>query len=74
MSSLGIGDGVVDVTDLDTPFGKASLGPLGVFGGAPAFLIWHGYYFSRLVSPTNMLLNVMYKFKSLLFGRDISRF
>jgi NADH dehydrogenase FAD-containing subunit len=53
-----------------------SKGELGgpTVSGLSAFLMWRGYYFSRQFSWANMILVPMFWFKSLVFGRDISRF
>ena len=63
--------GLVDMSHVDTPLGKISQGP--VHSGFLSFLAWHGYYFSKQYSWGNIFLNPMFKLKSMLFGRDISR-
>lgn len=72
MSSMGSYRGLVDLSHVDTPFGRAPehLATSGFFG----FLAWNGYYFSKQYSLSNMILNPMMKFKAMCFGRDISRF
>lgn len=42
--------------------------------GFLAFLLWRAAYWTKQVSWVNRMLIPMYWFKSMLFGRDISRF
>lgn len=42
--------------------------------GLLAFLLWRAAYWTKQVSLVNKLLIPMYWFKSMVFGRDISRF
>ena len=72
MSSMGSFRGLVDMSHIDTPFGKAPdhIATSDFFG----FLAWHSYYFSKQYSWSNMILNPLMKFKAMCFGRDISRF
>jgi NADH dehydrogenase len=42
--------------------------------GIIAFILWRSAYFTKQVSWTNKMLIPMYWFKTMLFGRDISRF
>jgi NADH:ubiquinone reductase (non-electrogenic) len=72
MSSMGSFRGLVDMSHIDTPFGKAPghIAHSGLFG----FLAWHSYYFSKQYSWSNMILNPLMKLKAMCFGRDISRF
>jgi len=42
--------------------------------GLSAFLLWRGAYWTMSVSYANKLLIPMYWFKTMLFGRDLSRF
>ena len=71
MSSMGAWKGLVDASHIDTPLGQVDAGTLKGFA---AFSAWNGYYLSRQYSWANMILNPMYKLKSTLFGRDVSRF
>ena len=68
MAALGFGKGVADLS-------KAQLGnPSVTITGAAAFVTWRGAYWSKQLSWSNMILVPMYWFKTLAFGRDISRF
>ena len=68
MASLGFGKGVADMT-------KAQLGnPSVTVTGAAAFVTWRGAYWSKQLSWSNMVLVPMFWFKTIFFGRDISRF
>jgi NADH dehydrogenase/NADH:ubiquinone reductase (non-electrogenic) len=68
MASLGFGKGVADLT-------KAQLGnPHVTVTGVGAFITWRGAYWSKQLSWSNMILVPMFWFKTILFGRDISRF
>lgn len=42
--------------------------------GILAFLLWRAAYWTKQVSTVNKLMIPMYWFKSMIFGRDISRF
>jgi len=42
--------------------------------GVLAFLLWRAAYWTKQVSTVNKLMIPMYWFKSMIFGRDISRF
>lgn len=42
--------------------------------GVLAFLLWRAAYWTKQVSIVNKIMIPMYWFKSMLFGRDISRF
>ena len=64
MSSAGMGGGITE-------------DPLGLpvkISGLAAFAAWRGYYLSRQFSLSNMILVPMFWLKSMVFGRDISRF
>ena len=71
MASMGLGGGVVDMRRADA-IGTSGDGP--AVSGFAAFLAWRGGYLSKQLSWTNMLLVPMFWFKSMVFGRDISRF
>ena len=80
MVSMGQFRGIVDLThvepgeDADTSLmSDATLSGAGV-SGFTAWLTWNGTYLTKQYSIKNMILNPMYKFKCMLFGRDISRF
>ena len=51
----------------------ASPGAPGITGVAAA-AVWKGAYWTKQLSWANMMLIPMYWFKTLMFGRDISRF
>ena len=77
MSQIGGNRAVVDTTN----FGEDNLPnpvkakPHTNLSGIAAFFMWRGYYWScPQVSWSNKMLIPMYWFKSLIFGRDISRF
>ena len=76
MSSVGFGDGLVDMTKIAKP--DADGKPESVRGpaitGIVAFTAWHGYYFSKQYQSINVLLNLLQSFKSRFLRRDISRF
>ena len=69
MASMGFGGGVVDMSKADVGDGK-----LPAMTGFLAMLAWRGGYLSKQLSWTNMMLVPMFWFKSMVFGRDISRF
>ena len=71
MATLGGWKGVIDfsqVGEITKPkkFGTAT--------GLLAFVVWRSAYLGRQVSLENMVFIPLYWMKSLLFGRDISRF
>ena len=66
MASMGMGGGILDL-------GKAQQGAPGITGVAAA-AVWKGAYWTKQLSWANMMLIPMYWFKTLMFGRDISRF
>jgi len=70
MASMGFGGGVVDMTKADLVGGKG----FKTMNGLIAMLAWRGGYLSKQLSLRNMLLIPLYWLKSLVFGRDISRF
>eukprot|EP00037_Helgoeca_nana_P014624 m.136617 g.136617 ORF g.136617 m.136617 type:complete len:76 (-) comp22635_c0_seq3:301-528(-) len=72
MAQLGWGKGVVDMTHVGNPHGKELA--FGTISGPLAFLMWRGGYFTRQLSWRNMVLIPMHWFKTMVFGRDISRF
>ena len=72
MSSMGSWKGLVDMSHIDAPLVGRVDGP--AFRGLAAFSAWNGYYFTKQYSWANMILYPMYKLKSVLFGRDVSRF
>ncbi|MAD24485.1 MAG: hypothetical protein CMO44_09975 [Verrucomicrobiales bacterium] len=76
MSSVGFGDGLIDMTRIATPGkdGQVSSVRGPAITGLVAFTAWHGYYFSKQYQSINMLLNVIQSFKSRFLRRDISRF
>jgi len=67
MTSGGFGKGIVDFKGSDLPLNFD-------LSGWAAYLSWKGAYASKQLSWSNMILVPMYWFKSLVFGRDISRF
>lgn len=70
MASVGEWKGVFDSPSFsadDTSHGTPVQGLL-------AFLLWRSAYWTKQVSVVNKLLIPMYWFKTMLFGRDISRF
>jgi len=68
MVSAGTGGGIADLS-------KSNLGvPRISLTGFAAFVSWRGAYLSKQLSWQNMMLIPMFWFKSLVFGRDISRF
>lgn len=71
MASMGLFGGVVDMTKADVVHTKGS-GP--TVTGFLAMLAWRGGYLSKQLSWQNMMLVPMFWFKSVVFGRDISRF
>ena len=71
MASLGLLGGVVDMRKSDAAFTDGG-GP--TMTGLAAVLAWKGGYFSKQLSWSNMMLVPMFWFKSLVFGRDVSRF
>jgi NADH dehydrogenase/NADH:ubiquinone reductase (non-electrogenic) len=72
MVSLGDFRGAYDGTHVGDPHGKEL--KLPKVSGPLAWLMWRGGYTARQVSLANMLLIPMHWFKSMVFGRDISRF
>lgn len=76
MSSVGFGDGLVDMTRIAKPDKEGK--PTSVRGptitGLMASTAWHGYYFSKQYQSINVVLNVLQSFKSRFLRRDISRF
>lgn len=71
MAQIGEWKGVVDTTHVGTDE-KHFDGPK--VKGVIALLIWRSAYLTKQVSWVNKCLIPMYWFKSMLFGRDISRF
>jgi NADH dehydrogenase FAD-containing subunit len=71
MASMGLAEGVVDLTKADV-INTAGSGP--TITGFVAMLTWKFGYLSKQLSWSNMVLVPMYWFKSTVFGRDISRF
>lgn len=67
MASMGFGRGIADLSRTDLP-GAPTI------SGFAAFVAWRGAYLSKQLSWANMILVPMFWFKSLVFGRDISRF
>ena len=79
MASLGMWNGIYDGTGVGDPYGnKQALNKGGgrfvKFHGVLAFLQWRSAYWGKQVSWSNKLLIPMLWFKTLLFGRDVSRF
>lgn len=68
MAGMGFGGGVMDLTNTDLPSPEAKM------SGLVAFLTWRTTYLTKQLSWSNMILIPMYWFKTLVFGRDISRF
>ena len=72
-AEIGTKAGVVDMTKVtELQFGGEVEGPK--LTGIAALISWRSYYFSRQFSWSNMILVPMFWFKSLVFGRDLSRF
>lgn len=69
MASVGQWKGVYDSAALGE-----SEGVIPGIRGFLAFALWRAAYLTRQVSLTNKILIPMYWFKTMLFGRDISRF
>jgi len=71
MASVGEWKGVFD----SPSFGAEEEGAHGPpVQGLLAFLLWRSAYWTKQVSLVNKILIPMYWFKTMLFGRDISRF
>jgi NADH dehydrogenase FAD-containing subunit len=70
MVSMGFGGGVVDMTKTDVAGAKG----FKTMNGLVAMLAWRGGYLSKQLSARNMIMIPLFWFKSLVFGRDISRF
>eukprot|EP01052_Picozoa_sp_SAG31_P002173 SAG31_NODE_74_length_27628_cov_18.235642_5_plen_215_part_00 len=79
MASLGMGGGVVqmpvdevlEANEMRVPHWAKSFSKLR---GLMASIVWRSVYTSKQLSWQNMILVPMFWFKSLVFGRDISRF
>eukprot|EP01041_Mallomonas_annulata_P005445 gene5445-10937_t len=71
MASVGMWKGVYDSTNIG-PAGSEVSGP--PINGFLAFILWRSAYWTKQVSLVNKILIPMYWFKSILFGRDVSRF
>ena len=59
-----------------SPRARRSLSEMSRAGitGWAAMVAWKGAYWTKQLSWSNMMLVPMFWFKTLLFGRDISRF
>ena len=71
MMSVGNFKGVYDSTHIGTDSHHID-GPQ--VKGVLAFILWRAAYWTKSVSIQNKILLAMYWFKSLVFGRDVSRF
>ena len=71
MSQIGGWDAVIDTKDVDVGAVKKS-GPS--LKGLVAFIGWRSVYLTKQVGWVNKALIPMYWCKSMLFGRDVSRF
>jgi len=71
MMSVGNFKGVYDSTHIGTDSHHID-GPQ--VKGVLAFVLWRAAYWTKSVSIQNKILLAMYWFKSLVFGRDVSRF
>ena len=71
MANIGAWKGVYDPMNLDSADRKVRAPPVH---GILAFLLWRAAYWTRQTSIKNKLLIPLYWFKSMVFGRDISRF
>lgn len=70
MAQIGSWKGVIDTSSIDGPKGKVT----ATLSGTLAFIAWRGAYWTKQVSTVNKVLIPMYWFKTMLFGRDVSRF
>jgi len=68
MASMGFAKGIADLTTSEIGAPKVGI------SGFAAFISWRGAYLTKQLSLKNMVLIVMFWFKSMVFGRDISRF
>lgn len=68
MASMGFGGGVTDLTSTDLPSPQTTL------SGYASFIVWRSTYLSKQLSVQNAMLIPMFWFKSMMFGRDLSRF
>jgi NADH dehydrogenase/NADH:ubiquinone reductase (non-electrogenic) len=71
MASVGQWKGVFDSPSFDVGDSHYQAPPVQ---GFLAFVLWRSAYWTKQVSLVNKMLIPMYWFKSMLFGRDISRF
>ena len=71
LASVGEWKGVYDSPSFGFD-GEEDHGP--PIRGILAFLLWRSAYWTKQVSLVNKMLIPMYWFKTMLFGRDISRF
>ena len=71
MASMGLFGGVTDLSKAEA-FGTAGGGP--TISGFAAMVVWRAGYLSKQLSWQNMILVPAFWLKSLVFGRDISRF
>lgn len=80
MSQLGLGEGVIDLTQLGDPnaepaqHSKIRTKIIAGIKGPIAWLAWRSVYLGKQVSWSNKMLIPMHWLKTALFGRDISRF
>lgn len=70
MASVGEWKGVYDSTNVAIDLAAGAPKIKGIL----AFFLWRAAYWTRQVSIANKVLIPMYWFKTILFGRDISRF
>lgn len=71
MASVGDWKGVYDSPSFEAGDKAIQAPPVQ---GFLAFLLWRSAYWTKQVSWINKVLIPMYWFKTMLFGRDISRF
>lgn len=74
MSQLGLGRGVLDLTNVGANASHKVPDEVGAWSGLTAWLSWRMAYWGKQVSFVNKLLIPMHWFKTFFFGRDISRF
>jgi len=72
MMTVGSWKGVVDATHVGTEESPIDNGPK--LKGFAAFVLWRAAYLTKQVSITNKILLLVYWTKTMIFGRDISRF
>ena len=70
MVSMGFGDGIVDLGKADVPKKVAQRSLRGFL----AMVAWRGGYLTKQLSWRNLFIIPVQWTKSIIFGRDISRF